>query len=85
MIDIPWILTHGLFALIGAIGYIFFWRIKEIYEAGRHMVLAIVAGIIYALLRTEYGFPNLLVTIIVGWFAPDFIESIIERVKPKEE
>jgi hypothetical protein len=31
-------------------------------------VLAAITGIIYAILRSEHGFPDLVVTMIVGWW-----------------
>lgn len=85
MIDIHNLFLGSVFGLIGGIAYIFFWRVKETYEAVRHVVLAGIAGIIYTLLRSEYGFPDLIVTVIVGWFGPDFVSGITHRFRPPEE
>jgi len=70
-------------SLLGAIGYIFFWEEYKLKKAIRHLVLAVVAGIIYTGLRQSYGFPDFVVTVVVGWWAPDFIASIATRLKPK--
>jgi len=70
-------------SLLGAIGYIFFWEEYKPRTAVRHLVLAVVAGIIYTSLRHTYGFPDFVVTVVVGWWAPDFIAGIATRLKPK--
>jgi len=71
------------FAVIGALAYIVFWEEYVLKRALRHIVLAIIAGFVYTLMRESYGFPDFVVTIVVGWFSPDFIQSIAERFKPK--
>jgi len=70
-------------ALIGAVAYIYFYSIYDKKQAVRQLILAGIAGYIYFIGHSEYNFPNTLVTIVVGWFAPDFIEGIITKYKEK--
>ncbi|MCP8308911.1 MAG: hypothetical protein H3Z54_09500 [archaeon] len=81
--EIQFYLLGMFFGVIGALAYIFFWEEYVPRRALRHIVLAIIAGFVYTLMRESYGFPDFVVTIVVGWFAPDFIASIVERFKPK--
>jgi len=71
-------------AVAGAVGYIFFWKIEDQKEIRRHLVLAVVAGYVYSILYSAFSFPNAIMSIVVGWFAPDFVSGIMERRRPKE-
>ncbi|MCP8322233.1 MAG: hypothetical protein H3Z52_15045 [archaeon] len=83
--EIQFYLLGLFFGVIGALAYIFFWEEYVPRRALRHIVLAIIAGFVYTLMRESYGFPDFVVTIVVGWWAPDIISSIAERLKPKLE
>jgi hypothetical protein len=86
MFSLEQIVLSVVLAVLGGMGYVFFWRLYEnVKEAARHLVLAAIAGVIYAILRSEHGFPDLIVTMIVGWWAPDFLSGLAERMKPKKE
>jgi len=70
-------------ACIGALGYCLFWKIYEKNELLRHLGLAIIGGYIYYLMYSQWTFPNLIMSIVIGWFAPDLVSSIMERLKPE--
>ena len=72
-------------ALIGAVGFIYFYSITDKRQIIRHLILAVIAGYVYFLLHTDYNFPNAVMTIIVGWFAPDFIQGIMEKYRKVKE
>jgi len=84
MVDLIGLLIGMLLAAGGAAGYIVFWEEYDRKKAGRHLVLAGIGGIIYTILRQEYGYPDLIMTIVVGWWAPDFVQSIMERLRPEK-
>jgi len=77
-----------LVALLGGTAFVFFesrtWEDLRKYRNVRHLVLAGIAGFVWFLLYSEWGFPNLVVAFIAGWFAPTFLESFVKRVKKSE-
>jgi len=82
---IPTMLLFVLNAIIGAIAYIFFWSIKDRNVIIRQLVLAGIAGYIYWYMYNTYTIPNSLISVVIGWFAPDFIEAVMEKYKPKHD
>jgi len=68
-------------SILGGCAYILFWKITDKYEVARHLGLASIAGIVYSILHSDYNFPNAVMGFVVGWFAPDFLESLVERWK----
>ena len=71
-------------ALIGGAGYVFFYSVTDKKVALRHLVLSMIAGYIYYILYSQHSFPNTIMAIVVGWFAPDFIEGIMKKYKEKK-
>ena len=71
-------------ALIGAVGFIYFYSVTEKNKRIRHLVLAGLAGYIYFNLYSTHNFPNTIMALIVGWFAPDFVEGIMRKYKEKK-
>jgi len=82
MFNLEQTLVSILFALFGGVAYIFFWKIFDRVEVIRYLVLSAITGIVYAQLRSNYGFPDLIVTFVAGWFAPDFLSGLANRLKP---
>jgi len=74
-----------LIALLGGIAFVVFesktWEDLRKYKNVRHLILAGIAGFVWFLLHSKWGFPNAVVAFIVGWFAPTFLESFMKRVK----
>jgi len=84
--DVNIMLTIALFivnAVIGGVAYVFFHSIGDRNLIIRHLILAGIAGYVYWNLYSNYNLPNAFVSLIVGWFAPDFIQAIMEKYKPK--
>jgi uncharacterized membrane protein YeaQ/YmgE (transglycosylase-associated protein family) len=45
-------------------------------------VLGPIIGYVYSILVQNYSFPDLIMTIVAGYFGADFISSLVERFKP---
>jgi len=72
-------------AVVGGIAYIYFRNIKKRATIIRHIILSAIAGYIYYIAYRNYSLPDSLVAVVIGWFAPDFIASIMEKYKPKSK
>jgi len=83
------VLYFVLVALLGGLAFVFFesrsWQDLRRYRNVRHLVLAGIAGFVWYLFHTEWGFPNAVACFIAGWFAPTFLESFVRRVRPPEK
>lgn len=80
------LVAGALMGLLGAGAYIAFWRLYEKpKEAVRHLILGVVAGFIYTIARLEHGLPDLILTFVVGWWAPDFLSGIAEFARRKKD
>jgi len=84
MIEIA-ILQFVFTAILGGLAYIFLWAktwddLKD-FENLRHVVLSAIAGYIYYFLHSDYNFPNSVIVFVVGYFAPDFLQGILERFR----
>ena len=78
MIDVLLFIVHGL---LGAGIYCLLWKIAEKHEILRRLVLGAVAGYIYCQLHSRFSFPNAFVSIIVGYWATDFLEALFNAYK----
>lgn len=78
-------LLFGLYGLMGAVLYIFIWSKSwsdlVSFESFRHLVVGFLSGLFYHMLVTGYSFPDSVIAVVVGYFGPDFIEGIMERLK----
>ena len=57
---------------------------KEDFSLGevlRTLALGAIAGLVYFMLMSEYGFPDRLMTFVSGYFARDFIPAVSAKVK----
>jgi len=72
-------------AAIGAVSYVWFWsrRWRDLitFKAIRCIVLGIFAGFAYYLMRLQWNAPDHFITMMVGWFASDFLSAIAKKVK----
>lgn len=86
-LDVNMILMCAWFivmALMGALAYIYFYSVTDKKLRERHLVLSVIAGFIYYILYSEHNFPNTIMCIVTGWFAPDFVEGIMKKYKEKK-
>ncbi len=76
-----------LMGLAGALLYVLMWSKswQELlsYASFRHVVIGALVGLIYYFAHGEHGFPNLLMCAVAGYMGPDFIEALVERIRPK--
>ena len=91
MYDVSTILHFVLMGMLGGILYVLIWAksIDDIvsFDSLRHIAISAIAGVIYMILHTEYGFQDSIMTIVAGYFGDDFIQALLERfmekIKPK--
>jgi uncharacterized membrane protein YeaQ/YmgE (transglycosylase-associated protein family) len=74
-----------LLGLLGAIIYVLVWAkswddLKK-FESIRHLILGPIIGYIYSILVNNYSYPDLIMTVVAGYFGVDFIEALVERFK----
>jgi len=78
-------LLFVLHGLLGAFLSQIMWAksYKDLYsfKAISTYIIGGIAGYIYYYLHSDYNLPNSLLTIVVGYFAKDFIHAILERLK----
>jgi len=84
MIDMETVLTclwYILMGLLGGLGYIVFYSVTQRWKIFRHLFLAGMSGYVYFFLHSEYAFPDTVMAIVVGWFAPDFIQAVMNKYR----
>ena len=71
--------------LAGALLYVLMWARSASELKGfstlRYLMIGALAGYAYYFLHTEYDFPNALMAIVAGYFADDFLEALVERMR----
>jgi hypothetical protein len=71
--------------VLGALTYIIVWAERRedlrLEEVIRTLALGAIAGLIYFILREDYGFPDRLMTIVSGYFARDFIPAVLIKAR----
>lgn len=71
--------------ILGAITYILVKAEKKddftLREILRTLALGAIAGLVYFMLRSEYGFPDRVMTFVAGYFARDFIPALLTKAK----
>ncbi len=75
----------ALSGLLGAVLYVLIWsktwRDLATYEAFRHLAVGALSGVFYWMLHSEYNFPNAVMSTVVGYFGPDLLQGIMEKLK----
>ena len=51
----------------------------------KRLIMGPCSGFIYALLYSEYNFPNSLMAVASGWLGTDFIIKTMKRLSPGED
>lgn len=79
------VIYFALCGLLGAALYILVWsktwRDLLSYTAFRHLVVGALSGVFYWMLHSEYNFPNSVMATVVGYFGPDLLQGIMEKLK----
>jgi len=76
-------LIFAIHGMIGAILYIAFWKVKEPYDIVRHCIVGAIVGYAFFFVHTQYGVPNLLVAIFLGYSGIDVVEAWFERIRER--
>jgi len=81
------ILHFVLLGLLGAVIYVLVWAksfddLKK-FENIRHLILGPIIGYIYSILVNNYSYPDLIMTVVAGYFGADMIEALVTHFKPK--
>jgi len=84
---IPFPTEFVVLGLLGGIAYVILWskgyeELKS-YANFRHAVVGAITGYVYSILYSDYKFPNFMMAFIAGYMGPDFIQGLLERMKPK--
>jgi len=78
-------LRFAFLGLIGALLYVLIWSKTwedlKTYESFRHLLIGVLSGYVYSIMHSEYNFPNSVMSIVVGYFGPDIIQAIFEKLK----
>jgi len=73
--------------LLGACVYVIMWAKSfadlKSYGCFRHVIVGAAIGYVYSFLYSKYDFPNFIMCFVAGYMGPDFIEAMVERMKPK--
>lgn len=51
------------------------------YETLRHLAVGALAGVFYCMLHRERGFPDSVMAVVVGYFGPDVVQGMMERLR----
>ncbi len=84
MADVAVSVASVLWAFLGGAAYTLFWKEYGKDKWGdtiRHLLLSLIAGALYGL-EIAQGFPDSTVSFVMGWFAPDVIQGIVNRARP---
>jgi len=76
-------LIFAIHGMIGALLYIAFWKVRKAREIARHLIVGAIVGYAFFFAHTEYGIPNLLVTIFLGYSGIDIVDAWFERRRKK--
>jgi len=83
----PQPMSFILLGILGACAYIIMWakgfEDLKTYASFRHVVVGVIIGYVYSILHSDYGFPDFVMCFVAGYMGPDFIEALVEKMKPK--
>jgi hypothetical protein len=79
-------IAFAFMGFLGALLYILIWSKKaedlKAYDNIRHLVIGLIVGYIYSILHSDYNFPNGIMALVAGYMGPDFVQALIEKLKP---
>jgi len=84
---IPSQFNFVVLGLLGALVYVIMWAKSfadlKTYGTFRHVIVGAAIGYVYSLLYSNYGFPDFIMCFVAGYMGPDFVEALVEKMKPK--
>lgn len=82
----PTFVNFIVLGLLGALVYVILWSKTYAdllsYSSFRHVIVGSVVGYVYSILYSDYGFPDFIMCFVAGYMGPDFIEALIEKMRP---
>ena len=61
------------------------WDDLKTFKSARHILISLIVGVLYHQLYSEHSFPNLVMSMVSGYWGPSFVQQIMERLKPKKD
>lgn len=88
--SINWELLKFIFmGLIGGFTFIMIkakgWDEFKEFTTVRRVIVGGIAGFLYYFVYSEWDFPNIVMSFVSGYMGTDFIEGLINKLKPKKE
>jgi len=82
------LIPHFTFmGLLGGVAYVLIhakrWRDLTKFQAARRYLLGAITGFLYWNLHSTWNWPNIVMAFVTGYMGTTFIETLIERFKPK--
>jgi uncharacterized membrane protein YeaQ/YmgE (transglycosylase-associated protein family) len=78
------------FVLLGGLGaflsdLIWAEKVQDLYsfEALRSVAIGFIVGYLYQLLYQNYGFPDLVMAMVAGYFGKDVVKGLFESLRSK--
>jgi uncharacterized membrane protein YeaQ/YmgE (transglycosylase-associated protein family) len=80
---IHFILLGGLGAFLSDL--IWAEKLQDLYsfEALRSIIIGFIVGYLYQLLYQNYGFPDLVMAMVAGYFGKDVVKGLFESLRSK--
>jgi uncharacterized membrane protein YeaQ/YmgE (transglycosylase-associated protein family) len=80
---IHFILLSGLGAFLSDL--IWAEKVQDLYnfKALKNVVIGFIVGYLYHLLYQNYGFPDLVMAMVAGYFGKDLVEGLFESLRSK--
>ena len=83
-------ITLLYFSIMGFLGGVTYclvsaksWEELKTFHYSRRMILGAIIGFLYSFLHSDYNFPNFVMAFISGYAGTDFIQALIDKLKPK--
>jgi len=72
-------------AALGGAAYVLIkarrWANLRSFRSCRHILVALITGVLYYQLHSAYTFPNLVMAFVSGYAGPSFIQELTERLR----
>jgi len=80
------ILNFVLMGLLGGLAHTFIiaktWQDLKAFKNVRRVIIGAIVGFLYSFLWSDWGFPNMIMCFISGWWGVSFLENLAMRFKP---
>lgn len=81
------VLNFVFMGFLGGLAYVLInskkWKDLKEFKSFRRYLLGAITGFLYYNLYSSWNWPNIIMSFVTGYMGTTFIESLIERLKPK--